>query len=189
MDISKILERIQLPILDIPVSEETSGSSVPGGYELRRAIFQVFPRKKMSLDASVALKGLAPVTTDVGFLRSGFLINDSPLMKVAVRGINGNFGSETVNLDIGADVSFEENEKTPVEVASIVYAATHDTPVGSALKLNNFGLGFSENDKVNLVFFTRRLKRFRKLFLLYLLMHSLSKLKRKKAVMIVQETP
>lgn len=147
-----MLGNIRLPTIDISEVGKNMNSSEHGRYELLKANFQVLPMKKMALDASIAVKDFAPVTVNVGTLQSGFSINNSPLMNVEIRGIDGNFGSDTLHLDIGADLFFQDNERTPIEVASIAYAATHNTSVGSAFSLNQFSLGFSQNDKVMLYF-------------------------------------
>lgn len=150
IDVSKILREINLSNLAIPdLKQSSTNSSDTGAFEIRKASFQALPGKILNLDASVGIKGTGSISADIGSLQSSFSVNNTPLMKVSIRGVSTNFKSSSLDVDIGADILFEENDRTPAEVASIVHAATNNQSLGDSFQLNQFSIGYSDDDKVS----------------------------------------
>ena len=104
-------------------------------------------------------------------MEGGFSVNNSPLLKASVSGINANFESNFINVDIGADLVFQDNEQTPTEVASLVRSVQSNKPMETAVKLRQFSIGYSDFDKVAFTYFhDNRFILFRKLTYQYQLM-------------------
>lgn len=145
-----MLGELKLPTLDFPDFSQSSNSSLSdnGDFEFLKASFQALPGKKVALDASVGIKVSTAISSNIGTFQSTFLVNKYPLMKVAIHDFHTDLKSNTLEIDIGADILFQENERTPAEVASIVNTLAKNQSVGSALKINEFRIGYSEDDKV-----------------------------------------
>jgi hypothetical protein len=153
VDISPLLADFKLPNLASLASSSSAESSQAGPAPvIHGVVLKALPEKRLDLGAHVDLALQLPLTAKIGTAQAGVQIDSSPLMKASLGSLILEANHAVQNLNLNAQIQFQEDDKTPIRVAKIAQALQQHTKPESIVALNQLQLGFSPEDQASLSF-------------------------------------
>jgi hypothetical protein len=149
VDISPLLADLKLPNLSSLASSSSSVSTQAGPAPMiHGVVLKALPEKRLDLAAHVDLALQLPLTAKIGTAQAGVQIDSSPLIKASLGSLILEANHAVQNLNLNAQIQFQEDDQTPTRVAKIAQAIQTQTKPESVVALNQLQLGYSPEDQV-----------------------------------------